>query len=73
MSIEPTSVSACATAARMLSWSVTSSATTWASPPSPSMRAQLLELVDAAAGQHHGGAGPRQRAGKLGPGRWRRR
>ena len=40
MSIAPTSVSARATAARMLSWSVTSSSTTWASPPSPSMRAR---------------------------------
>ncbi len=29
------------------------------------LRAQLLELLDAAAGQHHGGAGARQRAGEL--------
>ncbi len=40
MSIEPTSVSACATADLMLSRSVTSSSTTWASPPSPSIRAR---------------------------------
>ena len=40
MSIAPISVSAWATAALMLSWSVTSSATTCASPPSASISAR---------------------------------
>jgi hypothetical protein len=30
------------------------------------LRAQFLELLDAAAGQHHGGAGARQRFRELG-------
>ena len=42
MSIVPISVSACATAALMLSWSVTSSATTCASPPSASISARSV-------------------------------
>ncbi|MCY1241527.1 hypothetical protein D9M72_544340 [compost metagenome] len=40
MSMEPASVSACATAARMLSGSVTSRRTTWALPPSASIAAR---------------------------------
>ena len=38
----PISVSACATAARMLAGSVTSSPTTCASPPSPSISARSV-------------------------------
>jgi hypothetical protein len=66
MSMEPISVSAWATAALMEARSVTSHSTTWASPPSPSMRARKsLSFSMPAAGQHHAGAGARQRAREL--------
>jgi hypothetical protein len=42
MSIVPISVSVCATAERMPSWSVTSSGTTCASPPSASISARRV-------------------------------
>ena len=66
MSIEPTSVSACATADLMLSRSVTSSCDhVRVAALGLDLRAQVLELFDAAAGQDHRGAGARQRAREL--------
>ena len=64
--MEPTSVSAWATADLMLSMSVTSSCSHMrVAAFGLDLRAQVLELFDAAAGQHHGGAGARQRAREL--------